>query len=215
MRVDTPETRYRAALRTMAESGAGLPAGLPRAAISEAQPPHYADDTLYVHVHASEIRRDYVTRNYRLVLDYILLHGRAVWVTVIFCLGVIATTLIVNPLCAYALSRYSLPYGYKVLLFVLATMVLGSRAVDERPRREPRGHLGRKQRGVRYVEFRDGSQTLDRLANGNGHRFLGPSASASAAPGRRVAVVAQTMAQDGAIVANQEDLALGPAHINC
>lgn len=120
--IDTPESRLRSTLQEMEASHAALPAGCTPGSIATVQPPYHAEDTLYVHSHASELRRDYITRNYRLVVDYILLHGRAVWVTLIFCLGVIATTLIVNPLCAYALSRYSLPYGYKVLLFLLATM---------------------------------------------------------------------------------------------
>ena len=63
-----------------------------------------------------------MTRNYSLVIQYILLHGRAVWVTAVYCLLAVLTTLIVNPLCAYALSRYNLPYGSGVLLFLLATM---------------------------------------------------------------------------------------------
>jgi multiple sugar transport system permease protein len=65
---------------------------------------------------------DFLTRNYVMVIDYIVLHGRAVFVTVIFILAVILTHLIVNPLCAYSLSRYNLRYSYKVLLFLLATM---------------------------------------------------------------------------------------------
>ncbi len=44
------------------------------------------------------------------------------WVTVIYCFLAILTTLVVNPLCAYALSRYNLSYGNAVLLFLLATM---------------------------------------------------------------------------------------------
>jgi len=114
LRVDTPENRFREYLAKKEE-------GKPDSFFS-IQPPYHLADALYVHENASAIRRDYVTRNYRLVIDYILLHGRSLIVTVIFCLAVIGTTLIVNPLCAYALSRYSLPYAYKVLLFLLATM---------------------------------------------------------------------------------------------
>ena len=51
-----------------------------------------------------------------------LLHGRAVFNTFLYCALAILTTLIVNPLCAYALSRYNLSYGNSVLLFLLATM---------------------------------------------------------------------------------------------
>ena len=100
---DTPETRW----RTLAP-GQSLPV--------------QASDWAYVQAHTGALRRDFVTRNYSLVIEYVLLHGRAVWVTVIFCLLSILTTLLVNPLCAYALSRYNLSYGNAVLVFLLATM---------------------------------------------------------------------------------------------
>ncbi|MHB0911828.1 MAG: carbohydrate ABC transporter permease [Armatimonadota bacterium] len=85
-------------------------------------PPTRQADMAFVSAHRWEVRRHFLGRNYALVAGYILLHGRAVMNTAIFCLAVILTHLIVNPLCAYALSRYELKYGYKVLLFLLATM---------------------------------------------------------------------------------------------
>jgi len=81
-----------------------------------------ASDWAYVQANAGALRRDYVSRNYRLVMQFVFLHGSAVSVTVIYCFLAILTTLIVNPLCAYALSRYNLSYGNAVLLFLLATM---------------------------------------------------------------------------------------------
>ena len=100
---DTPETRWR------------------RQSAAQALPVQ-ASDWVYVQAHTGALRRDYLGRNYSLVIQYVLLHGRAVWVTVIFCLLAILSTLLVNPLCAYALSRYNLSYGNAVLLFLLATM---------------------------------------------------------------------------------------------
>jgi multiple sugar transport system permease protein len=41
---------------------------------------------------------------------------------VIYCLLAIGVALLVNPLAAYALSRYNLPSQYKILLFLMATM---------------------------------------------------------------------------------------------
>ncbi len=139
--VDTPENRFRYQLWKKHEPAAGEfdfwggnwmqtnPAenirqtyGLQAASLKEIKPPYYFADALYVQENAGTLRRDFATRNYRLVLDYIALHGSALWVTAIFCIAVILTTLIVNPFCAYALSRYSLPYAFKVLLFLLATM---------------------------------------------------------------------------------------------
>ena len=102
--IDTPETRWR--------SGVGAGRILPV----------QASDWAYVQAHTGALRRDYMARNYSLVIQYVLLHGQAVWVTVIFCLLAILSTLLVNPLCAYALSRYNLSYGNAVLLFLLATM---------------------------------------------------------------------------------------------
>ncbi|HOX38558.1 MAG TPA: ABC transporter permease subunit [Candidatus Brocadiia bacterium] len=66
--------------------------------------------------------RECLTRNYIHVLDYVLLHGRGVLNTIIYCGLAIGTALIVNPLAAYALSRFKLPSTYKILLFCMATM---------------------------------------------------------------------------------------------
>lgn len=90
--------------------------------IDSVTPPIYQADWAYCSENAISIRRDFATRNYAVVIDYMLLHGRAVINTVIFVFAVILVHLIVNPLCAYALSRYTLPYAYRVLLFLLATM---------------------------------------------------------------------------------------------
>lgn len=70
----------------------------------------------------SAIKTEFSTRNFRYVLDYMLLNGRAVWNTALFCLLAILTQLTVNPLAAYALSRYPMKSTAKVLLFLLATM---------------------------------------------------------------------------------------------
>lgn len=80
------------------------------------------DDWAYVQAHQRALRRDFVTRNYAFALDYLLLHGRGIINTVLFCAGAVLSALIVNPLCAYALSRFRLPYASSVLLFLLATM---------------------------------------------------------------------------------------------
>ena len=84
--------------------------------------PMPAYDSRFVATRAAELRRDFSSRNYRFVLDYILIHGRAIWNTVIFCFLAVLTQLIVNPLAAYALSRFALPATGKILLFLLATM---------------------------------------------------------------------------------------------
>ncbi len=98
---DTPETRWH---------GPSLPQTV------------LASDWVYVKANSGALRRDYMFRNYSLVMQFVFLHGSAVSVTVIYCFLAILTTLVVNPLCAYALSRYNLSYGNAVLLFLLATM---------------------------------------------------------------------------------------------
>lgn len=79
-------------------------------------------DAWFVAKNKGALKREYAGRNYATILDYVAFHGRAVWNTVIFCLLAVITQLIVNPLAAWALSRYALPATGKILLFLLATM---------------------------------------------------------------------------------------------
>lgn len=60
--------------------------------------------------------------NYKIVIDYLLFNGNAIFVTLVLVLLTIAFTLTVNPLAAYALSRFNLRGQDKILLFLLATM---------------------------------------------------------------------------------------------
>jgi len=76
----------------------------------------------FVQDNAAPIRREFAGRNYRYVLDYMVLNGRALWNTIIFCALAILTQLTINPLAAYALSRYPIRASAKILLFLLATM---------------------------------------------------------------------------------------------
>lgn len=72
--------------------------------------------------HASAIRAEFIIRNYRTVANYLLLHGRAFLNTAVFILLALFFTLTVNPITAYALSRFKLKSANKILLFLLATM---------------------------------------------------------------------------------------------
>ncbi len=69
-----------------------------------------------------QIRWEFVTRNYKMVIQYFLLHGRALYNTFVYIVLAIIIALTVTPSAAYAMSRYKLPSTYKVLLFFLATM---------------------------------------------------------------------------------------------
>lgn len=88
----------------------------------EVSPPYAENDFLELKEDRRAIRREFLTRNYREVVEYIILHGRALLNTAILCLGMVLGVLTVNPLCAYALSRFNLRSTYKILLFLLATM---------------------------------------------------------------------------------------------
>jgi multiple sugar transport system permease protein len=68
------------------------------------------------------LRWEFVTRNYKTVADYMLFHGRGILNTVVYCTLAILSALLVNPLAAYAMSRYKMPSSYKILLFLMCTM---------------------------------------------------------------------------------------------
>ena len=68
------------------------------------------------------IRSSYMSSNFIMVFDYILFYGRGIYNTIIYCSLSIALALLVNPMAAYALSRYNMPNQYKILLFLIATM---------------------------------------------------------------------------------------------
>ncbi|HWL53110.1 MAG TPA: carbohydrate ABC transporter permease [Chthoniobacteraceae bacterium] len=67
-------------------------------------------------------RKEFLTINYNEVIDTVLLHGRSIRNTTILVVLCVAGALFVNPLAAYALSRYKLKQTYFILLFCLATI---------------------------------------------------------------------------------------------
>ena len=76
----------------------------------------------YVNRNKNKLRWDYLFHNYKMVIEYLTLFGDGLKNTIIYCFFSILTSLIVNPIAAYALSRYQLPGQYKILLFFVATM---------------------------------------------------------------------------------------------
>ena len=89
---------------------------------AEIFPPQQEYHSRYIRKHASSLRWEFVKRNYISVIEYVLLQGRALVNTVVYCLLAVICALIVNPLAAYALSRYRPASAYKVLLFLMITM---------------------------------------------------------------------------------------------
>jgi multiple sugar transport system permease protein len=63
-----------------------------------------------------------LTRNYRIVVGYVTVYGRAVLNTVALIGLSVLAALLVNPAAAYALSRFRLKNTYGILMFFLATM---------------------------------------------------------------------------------------------
>ncbi len=63
-----------------------------------------------------------VWKNYMMVGDFLLFNGNAIMVTVGLILLTLFFTLTINPLAAYALSRFNLKGQDKIILFMLATM---------------------------------------------------------------------------------------------
>ena len=81
-------------------------------------------DFLTLTTYSGGIKWEISTANFRVVAKSLLLEGRAFSNTLIIVLLAIATSLTVNPLAAYALSRFRMRGTSKILIFLLATMAL-------------------------------------------------------------------------------------------
>jgi multiple sugar transport system permease protein len=122
--LDTPELRWHAYLENKYGSiTAAASAHEGRYEFfSEVHMPQLEADRQHVEANASDLRIYFGGNNYRMVLEYIFFYGSGIENTLIYCLAAIGLALLVNPLAAYALSRYKLPGQFKVLLFLIATM---------------------------------------------------------------------------------------------
>jgi ABC-type glycerol-3-phosphate transport system permease component len=122
--LDTPDIRWRSFLGTRypTPAAAGNAHGREYASFADIPMPQSEHDYQYCKDHRALLIRRYLSRNYLMVIEYILLYGRGLANTLIYCALSIALALLVNPLAAYALSRYNLPSQYKILLFLIATM---------------------------------------------------------------------------------------------
>jgi len=81
-----------------------------------------AYDTLLLRRHKRAITWEFFTRNYRQAIEFLAVRGNAFWITFLYCSLNVLLHLIVNPLAAYALSRYRMRYGHFILVFCLLTM---------------------------------------------------------------------------------------------
>ncbi len=83
---------------------------------------NWSNDYFIFKEHKSDIFWEFVKRNYVMVLDVMLYNGRAIINTLIYCLLAILVALLINPLAAYAMSRFKLPSTYKIILIFMLTM---------------------------------------------------------------------------------------------
>ncbi len=112
--LDTPETRWRDFLSKQTHSTILNSPAAPM--------PQFAHHAQLFREHKAEIRREFLLRNYRTVLDHVLFHGRGIANTVVYCTLAVLLALVVNPLAAYALSRFRPSAGPQILLFLMLTM---------------------------------------------------------------------------------------------
>ncbi len=77
-----------------------------------------------------ELKRKFLEANFIIAGDFIGVRGNSLWNTIIFICAAIFTGLTVNPLCAYALSRFKMSYSHNILLFCLATMAFPTQVTD-------------------------------------------------------------------------------------
>lgn len=76
----------------------------------------------YTRANSGSLRWTFATRNFINVFRGMFVQGRALLNTIIFCTLTVLVNLIINPLAAYALSRFRLPGTYKFLLMFMAVM---------------------------------------------------------------------------------------------
>jgi len=127
--LDTPETRWRDWLEKRSEIRGQKSEENSAILNSESwflntspPMPQFAHHAGLFREHKAAIRRELLTRNFRTVLDYLLFHGRGILNTAIYCTLAVLLALVVNPLAAYALSRFKPSAGPQILLFLMLTM---------------------------------------------------------------------------------------------
>lgn len=90
--------------------------------IDDARIPQQALDTRAFGREEYFWRWQFLIMNYQRVFDEVLLYGRSVLNTFVLVALSVAGALLVNPLAAYALSRFKMRKTYHILLFCLATI---------------------------------------------------------------------------------------------
>ncbi len=124
--IDRPDTHWRRFLRDQYADVSALNdaygtnhAGFEDASLSDAMALAQVDA---FKGEQSSIWWQYLVHNFVVVIGFVAIHGQALQVTAIYIVLLVATTLTINPLAAYALSRFRLKQTHHVLVFLLATM---------------------------------------------------------------------------------------------
>ncbi|HUU43309.1 MAG TPA: hypothetical protein VMX57_05990, partial [Planctomycetota bacterium] len=118
--IDTPDKRYAVFLAGRFGSVDALNRHLGTSCTSfdAVRPPYEEEDLWEFHRDRGFWMKWFLTRNYVEVVDYVAIRGRALWNTLILVASMILCALTVNPLAAYALSRFRLGYTNGILLFL-------------------------------------------------------------------------------------------------
>ncbi len=124
--ITSPEADFTAFLRTRHPDLASLNAawGTDFATWDSIRFPQAEADYAVIKTHANGILWDISLGNYRTVFKALVLEGRAFSNTAIILALSILTSLTVNPIAAYALSRFRVKGTQKILIFLLATLAL-------------------------------------------------------------------------------------------
>jgi ABC-type glycerol-3-phosphate transport system permease component len=109
-------TRYGSLERVNAEYGWAL------GTLEEATLPIAQAYTVAFFAHEWRLFLNDAFGNYGMVIDYLFIRGRAFVNTIILVCLTLLATLTVNPMAAYALSRFRLRWSEQILLFLMATM---------------------------------------------------------------------------------------------
>ncbi|HEY3417221.1 MAG TPA: carbohydrate ABC transporter permease, partial [Armatimonadota bacterium] len=121
--LDMPEKRYGAFLQAKYGSPAKLPSAYGKvASLVCLEPPIRQVDYYEWYANRGAIFRGFLFNNYKTIFAFITTKGRALQNTVVLVLLTLLVSLTVNPIAAYALSRYRLKQTQQILLFLIATM---------------------------------------------------------------------------------------------
>jgi ABC-type glycerol-3-phosphate transport system permease component len=90
--------------------------------LADIRPPSREADLLEFRSKQSYYRRYFLTSNYSRVISYIFSNGYALRNTLVLVFFWVLASLTVQPMAAYALSRFNLSYANQILLFLIAVM---------------------------------------------------------------------------------------------